>query len=174
MSLQPRTYHPLCELLGVQKADFVKALAVDAPIGGNGKICEPKPLTAAPANLTRPSPGESSMRVNKRRLVHLLADEKDLDIRWTHRLVSIDSQASRGSTTSSSSSDSGSSGSQNDSLPVAVFENGERVKGRWLFGADGVHSKGKCQIDDCPAAAAVHATEAESECVDVLFSPPSL
>lgn len=135
LSLQPRTYHPLCELLGTPKKDFVKALAVDSALGGTGRIYEPKTLSAAPSNLSRPPPTDSSMRVNKRRLVHLLADEKELDIRWNHRLVSVDhANASAAAQASNGSS---------DSCPVAVFENGERVKGRWLFGADGVHSKSR-------------------------------
>jgi 2-polyprenyl-6-methoxyphenol hydroxylase-like FAD-dependent oxidoreductase len=122
LTLRPAAYRPLLEVLSIDETTFKQRVAVDAAIGGSGKVQKHLEVDARHGKM-RESESESNddypCRVNKRKLRDLLAE--NIDIRWEHKFKSL----------------------QVDTDNVtATFENGETVKGSMIVAADGVHSIG--------------------------------
>jgi 2-polyprenyl-6-methoxyphenol hydroxylase-like FAD-dependent oxidoreductase len=113
ITLYASTYTPLLQALNVTESAFKSRVAVDAAIGGSGKIT---PTAVGPGNNT-----ETCFRANRGRLEEWLRE--GLDVRWSHILQHTSS-----------------SPSASTAPPTLHFANGSTIQSALIVGADGPHS----------------------------------
>ena len=110
ITLHPYSYRPLLDILDMDESTFRRTVAVDGPVGGNGKI-NPKSVIRSEDIST------SSFRAHRERLEHLLRE--GLDVRWNQELEEIQ-ESSAGM--------------------VLRMRTGEKINSDCIVGVDGPHS----------------------------------
>jgi 2-polyprenyl-6-methoxyphenol hydroxylase-like FAD-dependent oxidoreductase len=114
ITLYSATYTPLLKALDVDEQAFKSRVAVDADIGGLGKISNAALGTASESVKT----GGNCFRANRGKLEEWLRE--GLDVRWEHVLQNVELSSSK--------------------APTLCFANGEKVQSDVVVGADGPHS----------------------------------
>jgi 2-polyprenyl-6-methoxyphenol hydroxylase-like FAD-dependent oxidoreductase len=114
ITLHASAYAPLLKVLDVDEHTFKTRIAVDAAIGGSGKINNAA-LGAVSGNLNK---GGDSFRANRGKLEEWLRE--GLDVRWEQVLQHVEHSS--------------------DGAPTLSFENSEKVQSDIVVGADGPHS----------------------------------
>jgi 2-polyprenyl-6-methoxyphenol hydroxylase-like FAD-dependent oxidoreductase len=114
VTLYSATYNPLLKALDVDEQTFRSRVAVDAGIGGFGKISNAALGTGNEGVNT----GSSCFRANRGKLEEWLRE--GLDLRWEHVLQNVELSSGK--------------------APTLCFENGEKVQSDVVVGADGPHS----------------------------------
>jgi 2-polyprenyl-6-methoxyphenol hydroxylase-like FAD-dependent oxidoreductase len=84
ITLHAQTYRPLLQILGLDETGFKRRVAVDAQVGGTGRVGSG-------------SSSESSFRANRSRFEGLLAE--GLDVRWESEVEDVKFGSSEGSVT---------------------------------------------------------------------------
>jgi 2-polyprenyl-6-methoxyphenol hydroxylase-like FAD-dependent oxidoreductase len=115
ITLYSATYTPLLKALDVDEQTFRSRVAVDAGIGGVGKISN---AVSGIENEVIDT-GGVSVRANRGKLEEWLRE--GLDVRWEHVLHNVELSAGK--------------------APTLCFENGEKVQSDVVVGADGPHSR---------------------------------
>jgi len=116
ISLQRAAYKPLLEILGVDEASFRRKVAVDAAVGGTGRIA---------LQGQRDDARDDSFRANRRQLELML--QEGLQIRWQHSLEGIKPIRGEGA-------------AGHDAVEL-TFNNGETTRSDLVIAADGPHSQ---------------------------------
>lgn len=111
ITLHPWAYKPLLRYLNTDESTFRERLAVDAGVGGDGRIDTHAYPTAEAADA-------SSFRANRSKLEIMLGE--GLDIRWEHGLADVRAEA--------------------DSITLE-FRGGQQLRSAIVVGADGPHSQ---------------------------------
>jgi 2-polyprenyl-6-methoxyphenol hydroxylase-like FAD-dependent oxidoreductase len=114
ITLHASAYAPLLTALDVDEHTFKTRVAVDAAIGGSGKINN----DALGAMSGNPNKGEDSFRANRGKLEEWLRE--GLDVRWEQVLQHVEHSS--------------------DGASTLCFENSEKVQSDIVVGADGPHS----------------------------------
>ena len=110
ITLHPYSYRPLLDVLDMDESTFRRAVAVDSPVGGTGKINLKSIIHSG--DIT-----SSSFRAHRERLECLLRE--GLDIRWKHEVDEIQ---------------------ESPSGMVLCFQTGEKINSDCIIGVDGPHS----------------------------------
>jgi 2-polyprenyl-6-methoxyphenol hydroxylase-like FAD-dependent oxidoreductase len=125
ITLYASAYIPLLKALNVTEPAFKSRVAVDAAIGGSGKITD--------AAVGHGNNKIDCFRANRGKLEEWLRE--GLDVKWSHVLQ----HTSNGS----------------NSAPILHFENGEQTESALIVGADGPHSSLKKSLLPFPQALTV-------------------
>jgi len=111
ITLHPWAYKPLLKYLDLDEGTFRKRLAVDAAVGGVGRIESNSSPVAEDTDV-------SSFRANRQRLENMLSE--GLSVRWEHDLANVKSE---------------------DSSNTLEFRNGQQLQSAIVVGAEGPHSQ---------------------------------
>lgn len=112
ITLEPWAYRHLLPYLDLDDRTFRSKIAVDAAVGGTGRVERCRQPNTATTDAT------ASFRANRSKLESLLSE--GLDIRWEHALADI-KPTSTGNT--------------------LTFRNGKQLQSQVVIGTDGVHSQ---------------------------------
>jgi len=110
ITLHAYAYRPLLELLNMDETTFKRCVAVDATLGGTGRM--------NPKRLVQPGlVGSDCFRAHCARLEDLLRE--GLEVRWDHKVEKVE---------------------RTDGGSTLWLSNGQRIEQTCLVGADGVHA----------------------------------
>lgn len=147
ITLHASSYRPLLGFLNLDETTFRRRVAVDGAAGGSGHI---NPQTMMIAGSTNPH----SFRAHRGRLEQLLGE--GLDIKWEHCVEQVE---------------------QTPSSTVLRFQDGRKVEGGCVIGADGPHSRTRqCLLPDTvlnvlPIVAYNGRRRVESAVFDNVYAP---